>query len=342
MGLTNVAGVFSRYFIVGFFLPAFFALVALVRIVDRAFLPPVYLDATPGGQIAIVGGAALLVGLVLLGLHYPIMRLYEGYPLQAHGSRGPLRLLHGVLLKRQQKQFDRALKRSKASEVTEAERFDRKWRLDLQFPHDDPGLLLPTAFGNAIRAFERHSMTCWHLNSIGAWPGIELLLSQQEAQVLSDARGDVAFFVNGSLLAGVSAIVLAASEISHGGAGAWYLSVLICLAAIAVFGLAYRAAVPAAVRWGSVVRAAIDIHRLEFYTRLGVRVPRDFKDERQIAWRLNAALLVGDRLPDDLAAGVDRSAASDPVPADGDGSAKRDVIVPLDRTVGPQGGTPDG
>ncbi len=39
MGLSDVAGVFSRFFIVGFFLPAFFALIALAQLATSALVP---------------------------------------------------------------------------------------------------------------------------------------------------------------------------------------------------------------------------------------------------------------------------------------------------------------
>ena len=74
-------------------------------------------------------------------------------------------------------------------------------------PTDDT-LLLPTSLGNAIRSFEQHSFIRWHLNSIAVWPCIENLLSDLEFEVLSDVRGDVAFFVNTSLVAFLGGAVL--------------------------------------------------------------------------------------------------------------------------------------
>jgi len=57
MGLSDIAGVFSRYFIVGFFLPVFFAMVALAQAVDSSMLPHVYTQSSSGARIAILGGA---------------------------------------------------------------------------------------------------------------------------------------------------------------------------------------------------------------------------------------------------------------------------------------------
>jgi hypothetical protein len=88
MALSDVLGVFSRYFIVGFFLPAFFAVAVLSQVLDRRVFPASYEQAGSATQVLVLAGAGLLVALLSSGLHFPILRLYEGYPLQ-HGRRVP-------------------------------------------------------------------------------------------------------------------------------------------------------------------------------------------------------------------------------------------------------------
>jgi hypothetical protein len=293
MGLSNVVGVFSRYFIVGFFLPAFFVLVVVAHALSAAFLPNVYNEASSAAQIAIIGGTALLTGLLLVGLHYPVLRLFEGYPLQMHRDRFPIKQVHTFLQGGQQRRFDRLKAKT---ELTNAELKDR-WNFDREFPRDALGGLLPTAFGNAIRAFERHSLIRWELNGIAVWPYVENLLSSQEAQVLADAKGDVAFFINMSLLLPVGGFALGADRLVHDST----LSILLCLIPFALGALAYHWAIGAAIRWGETVRASIDLHRRELYARLGLRTPKNFTDERQLAKCLSATLLAGDPLGDQFA-----------------------------------------
>ena len=81
MGLTDVTGVFSRYFIVGFFLPAYVALVALWFFASSEFVPNVLEGHSEATQLLILGAVALIAGLALSGLNYPITRVFEGYPL---------------------------------------------------------------------------------------------------------------------------------------------------------------------------------------------------------------------------------------------------------------------
>ncbi len=214
MGLSDIAGVFSRYFVVGFFLPAFFGLVALSQTLDPMLLPTIYAQASRGAQVAILGGAALPVALTLLGINYQVIRLYEGYPLAAQRDRLLVKPLYWVLIRGQKRMFGVAWERCTAEAATDAQRRVAEWKLDRRFPRReqksrDDSLLLPTSFGNAARAFERHSFLRWYLDSIAVWPHIELLLSNDEFQTLSDAKSDVAFFINVSLVSLLSAALLA-------------------------------------------------------------------------------------------------------------------------------------
>jgi hypothetical protein len=59
----------------------------------------------------------------------------------------------------------------------------------------------------------------------------------------------------------------------------------------------YRAATEAAVRWGEVVRATVDVYRLPLYQRLGVKVPTDPDEERVVAEFVNRCIWFGEPLP---------------------------------------------
>lgn len=297
MGLSDVAGVLSRYFVIGFFAPSFFALVSLSQALTKSFLPPVYKDASSGARVLIVGGAALLVGLVLVGLNYPILRLFEGYPLRAHWYTKPL---SAPMTRWQKRRLKKAIEKTTDKHAADVARRNAKWSLDRYFAADDDQVL-PTGLGNAIRAFERHSRIRWGLNGIAAWPRIEMLLKAEERQVFADAKGDLAFFINGSLLAALAGLVLIADQIVY--QRLVYPETLVYVVPFVVSALLYSASVPAAIEWGDTVRACIDLHRLELYKSVGLRAPLDFTDEREkIAPALNALLLRGEPIHDQLAA----------------------------------------
>lgn len=298
MGLGDVAGVFSRYFVVGFALPAFFALVVSSQSMTGAFLPEAYEELGGGSQIAVLGGAGVLGGLLMLGFNHPLMRLVEGYPLAARSSHKVLGGVHEFALCHQRKRFDSLVATRDCEAASDSARGKAAWQLDREYSDDRDGLL-PTRFGNAVRAFERHSISRWGLDSIAAWPRIELLLKDTELETHADAKSDVAFFLNSGVLSLALGVLLAVDGIEHVPVG-WGLA-WVYLVPFAAAYLLYLGAVGAAARWGSEVRSIIDIHRLEMYERLGVRKPESFADEREtIGPAVSRCLLHGTPLSDDL------------------------------------------
>lgn len=293
----DVAGIFSRSFVVGFFLPAFFVLLLLAQCLTTEFLPSIYEQYRDGTRVVILGGTALLAGLLLLGLNYPILRALEGYPLRARRDRWYARWLHDWLVGRHRKRFDNELRTARSGASPEL-KGQAAWRLDLYFP-DTPNALLPTRFGNAVRAFERHSAKRWGLDSIALWPRIELLIGQEERDLAANAHGDAAFFVNLSLLTVVAGVLLIIDGILYGPLSRpWLWAYLIPFIAAYVL---YRWSVGAATRWGSVIRAGIDIHRFELYEKLGVRAPTDFTDELDtVGPAVSGTLLYGYPMPNSL------------------------------------------
>ena len=299
MSASDVAGIFSRYFVIGFFLPAFFTLVGMSQALSDSFLPSGYRGLGGGTQIAVLGATGVLLGLLLLGLNWQVIRLYEGYPLVESRRRLPLiGGLRKLLIARQERAFKRL------NELREGEDQNKRahaaWKLDIEFPGSVEALM-PTRFGNAVLAFETYAMKRWGLDSVSVWPRIDMLLSERQAELEANARSQVCFFVNGSLLLLISGAVLIADHLVEkpisGPIVAIYLLPFLGSALFASW------AAGAASHWGSTVRAAIDLHRFELYEKLGVRHPRSFSDERQIAAEINQALLYGEAIPDKFAQG---------------------------------------
>jgi hypothetical protein len=271
MGLRDVTGVLSRYFVLGYFVPAFFSFFALSQILSSAFIPDKYERLTTQNQVLVLGGSALFAGLVLLGLRYPVIRLFEGYPLEF----GLLRRFRTPFIKLQRRSFDRLDRIRK--DVASSRRATAMRLLDRRF-HKDRARLLPTRLGNALRAAENHPYTRWGLDGVAAWPRIDALLSEREQELHSNAMSDLAFFLNGAVGALVAGVILIADEAANVPIRARY-GALYAAPFILAYVL-YRAAIGAAERLGTERRASLDLHRRELYTRLGVRSPASFSEER--------------------------------------------------------------
>ncbi len=76
------------------------------------------------------------------------------------------------------------------------------------------------------------------------------------------------------------------------GYGEW---LLYAIPFVVVYAL-YRMSIGPAVRRGAVVRASIDLHRLEVYENLGIRKPSSFSNERELGKAVGQLLLYGEPL----------------------------------------------
>jgi hypothetical protein len=300
---SDFAGIFSRYFVIGFFLPVFFVLMLVAHLVELSSTPGAYSSASGATQVVIIGGTGLLGGLLLLGLNQFVIRTFAGYP---------LRDLTGLLARRltdkerEQGRFLKALNVPTTcslrkwlrleTEVTE-ERTEAAVRLNRYFPWQS-NEVMPTRLGNAIRSFESYPFKTYGLDGPPNWPRVEALMNENEKEALAEALTTFSFWLNWALLAPPAALyVVIGGVLGHSHQSTLSAVTLIVVTVVAA-GLvawgAYRAAVGAAVQWGAPVRSAFDLHRLELYSQLGLKRPKAPGEERLIARSANRAASFGE------------------------------------------------
>jgi hypothetical protein len=290
----DAAGIFSRFFISGFFLPAFFTLTALWLTLSEHFEPASFRGESKQVQLLVLGGLALLFGLLLQGLRYPLIRIFEGYGIQ---NRLVLRPLLKVALPLQRRSYRRIEKQACSKPVAERAR-RRKWLLDRRFPNEIRDLL-PTRFGNAFRAFEDYPYTRWGLDMIAVYPRVDALLTQREQELHWNAYTDVMLFLNLTVGAIILGCLVVADDIAHDRLGSWLQFAYVTPFLLSY--LLYRFAIGAAERLGAERRVSVDLHRFDVYEALGFRQPLTFTDEREkIAPAVNNLVLYGDPVPDCL------------------------------------------
>jgi hypothetical protein len=297
VAFSDFSTIFGRQFLIGFMVPPLAGLFLLSQFLSDSWLPHGYSTSTSGTQVIIVGAVAVFIGLLLSGFQYPLVRLLEGYPFERLQHKRFVGPLYQQRMRRWQNEFDSltdTLKKPPGRERTQA-----ALRLHRCFPAKRESVL-PTEFGNVVRSFETHSRNRYCIDGITIWPRIEMLLTEQEKQQFDYASTDVMFFLNIQVLVipvGLALATNAATQADNTPA-AVVRGALILLATAVVCVLAWRASIGAARRWGSPVRAAIDLHRLELYERLGVKTPTTFEEDRRIGLAVSRLLLYAEPLPD--------------------------------------------
>lgn len=297
MNPTDIAGLFSRYFVVGFYVPTFAAVAVLGGVLgDVHDLPGVYSRYSQQTRILIDGAVAVPLALALSGLHQTILEWFRGAPLWRRRDRRLFASLYLWKTARAREKFT-SLSAADASPVQSPARTSAAWNLDRNYPGSEDQLF-PTRFGNIMRATEYHGYKRYGLDQVVVWPRVEMLLGQAERDVHESVRGDVAFFVNVCLAASAVAGVAAVLGFEHRSA-----PLLVgALAASALFGLSYLAVLQAALRWGDAVRSSVDLHRLELYRTMGLKLPLTPHEEQNVGRALTRCLLYSEPLADTVRA----------------------------------------
>ncbi|AXV78798.1 MULTISPECIES: hypothetical protein [Ralstonia solanacearum species complex] len=157
-------------------------------------------------------------------------------------------------------------------------------KLALEYP-EQRELVLPTRFGNVLRAFEMYAGNVYGVESIHAWPRLLAVVPKDYQETLADARAPVDFFVSlvfVSFVLGGVALARCAAEFPSGFHGIqpwWFAGV--CTMAFVVSRLCYLAAVSTAIAWGETVKSAFDLYLPSLATALGYALPATTTERRR-------------------------------------------------------------
>lgn len=296
---------FGRNFALGFLLPfavfAFFSLLLLERfsVLTSAFLP-LLLEAEEALLATVFLFLVWLGGVLLLALNRSIIRLKEGY-----GTLNPARAL--AFLERNR--FKRLVERAEALEAdiiiaekrgedmgpaAEKELDDARKLLAWRFP-DSERFLLPTAFGNTMRAFEVYSRVMYGLDAIPAWPRLLMLIPDNNRDLVDTAKTQMNFWINLWCLSFVFLLQYVVLTVRAGDSRAFWAWLALPLA-----WLASRRARNAAVLYGETVKAAFDIYIPQLRKQLELS-PSSTPEQAREQWTdMSSAMIYRnrDRLPE--------------------------------------------
>ncbi|HEX9945044.1 MAG TPA: hypothetical protein VGG03_23795 [Thermoanaerobaculia bacterium] len=317
--LSALSGQFSKSLLLSTLLPVVvFVLLVLVLVMPQipSTVPVVHwvqgLDSE--WKLAAVTLAVVLLTALLHNLNGPVIRFYEGYPwcdssvgrrrIRAHRQRM-------VSMLAQWRGLWTLLRDDEAGRHPEYEKAVDHWNdlgraLNTQYP-DEPGAVLPTRLGNVIRSFESYPWRQYKMRAITLWPRLVARLDAAYAPQIDDAKSSVDFMLNGSLLCGVLAVLVAVVHLAFPvDLSSARVFVPLLLQVTLFGGLAYGfylAAIPRAQSWGIAVKGAFDLFRGDLLEALGYRYQPESLEEERLLWEtISNRLIFSDLAIDPLPA----------------------------------------
>ena len=285
---SELPKIFDRNYAIGYFLPvAVFLVVSLGLIKGYGLLPQLLpLDQRKDLLLGttVLGLISWLGGICLLATNRYILRMKEGYGrLNPANFLMPIQRKHYRQLREEIAQLEEHCRvyGSKGEEIPSRMLNSLGTLMQqetIQFP-DEEAWLLPTAFGNTIRAFEVYPRVMYGLDAIPGWLRILAVIPKDYRELVDNAKAQVDFWLN-----------------------LWFLSILmifeyVCIALYTrelklllwppgtlVFTLiASYGARSSAAMWGEWVKAIFDVFLSDLRTKLGFPPPAT-KEQEQKLW----------------------------------------------------------
>jgi hypothetical protein len=297
--VERMCGLFDRRFVVSSFLPALLfcaGTLALAQVYGLVDLREVwsYLEdgsAFPAAVAVLLGfGAVWVLAITLVAFNTFIIRRLEGYI--PGRNWGPVQWLERQKLE----ELDEMISEEETSGGSGETESTLRLRIQRAtwFPAREDELL-PTAFGNAVRAFESYPGEMYGFEATRGWARLLAILPKEYRQVVDDAKSDVDFLVNLWFLSWVFAMEALVPSLLTGRT----VMLWIPAAALASAWLASRRARHAAVGWGEAVKSGFDVYLPELRRRLGLPRPASREEEWEMWNSFSQAFLTADpkRLP---------------------------------------------
>lgn len=228
---------------------------------------------------------SVVVGVLLQYLNRFLYKFLEGYGFL---SRFPF------LIKRKVKQAEKLLcereKLARQIMKLEKKRYNEKDRVQLSILKDKYYLIstqydqmyplnlqsiLPTSFGNILRAAEDYARTRYGIDSVTFWRMLVGVMPKEYKDNISQARSEVTFFVNCIILSIFSSVMFGIVAINNGS----YIYLLGVLLSLYLGTLFYKASTSSVLSFGEMVRGAYDLYRLDVLAKINIPIPSNSRDE---------------------------------------------------------------
>lgn len=284
----QVAGVFGRSFIVGFFMPAALFVAAqwlllnfvspdsLLAEILTGLQPFPFLAATRDTTVQLAAATSMTIALafILQLVNNILIRLFEGYYFK---DKPPF----CWLATREKTEYDRLVKevkdlRSNDPSMAPQDREKFAWLCE-RFPNLE--WLMPTKLGNVIRAFEIYPIDTYGIDAVYAWPRLQTVIPKDYLEAVDAAESNFTALINIFtllIIIGIESMGLAIGSDSL---------LQVCVVVVLVIPLSflcYQGAVGWAGAWGRLVKSCFDVFRLDLLKKMGYALPKSLAKERAI------------------------------------------------------------
>lgn len=293
---------FDRNFAIGYLIPSVVLLLGIQGLLSAfqiVSLPSFMTDTNPIVGSAVVALFAWLVGILFLGANRDIIRALEGY-----GTYNPLKVILPIEKKKFLTLQDKiaSLQNKKRNEKEEDERNRLLREAVTNFP-DNVKFVLPTPFGNAVRAFEVYPRLMYGVESVVVWSRLLTVIPADYKTHIDNAKANMDFWINlgvSTILLFILSIGLRIYAVYQNIAVISILFWILVVIEVAVIYVCQYRATRNAIIWGQTVKSAFDVYLPDLATKLGLKMTEDREAQRLVWENYGIAILYArkDYLPE--------------------------------------------
>jgi hypothetical protein len=302
--LSRIPKLVDKNFIVGFIIPVLLGTVGILALLrDLDPFRSIYtsmIEAKDFPKLTIVVLLLWAAAILLMVMNNLLYRLLEGYfgPFNRRLWQDRLCEQHETRRKNLRATYDIITKPDAPPELKRSYYKDL-WRFRDSWP-PQRHLVMPTRFGNVIRAFENYSDVNYGVDSIPTWLRLQGVMSQNLRMMVDDAHAQVDFFVNVWFLAALFTTVAVVRCVGTAYSAMPALNRLLAtswgFALAAIIGLlvcrfAYAGAVERARAWGGLVKSAFDLYLPALAKKMAYELPATASQRRQFWGAVTSSFL---------------------------------------------------
>ena len=154
-----------------------------------------------------------------------------------------------------------------------------------KFPSKED-LVLPTSFGNVVRAYEDYSRVVYGFESINGWARLQGVMSKEFGEILSNDRARVDLWLNLCFLGLIVAFEVAIVAKVRSYSLVWLIAPVLVFACIA-----YVQARASVLQYGEQIKAAFDVYLPVLAAKLGYRLSENPAKNRKF-WQFFGQVMV--------------------------------------------------